>query len=104
MKDMIYTYVNRVTRCCSDTPELPEFFPVECCLEPLGQHCIEFFPCNVVQGVIRQHCTGFYLCNFVWSLSDNIEWGFDLCSCPKSIKNTLKAFDDFRNKQQKCMK
>ena len=40
--------------------KLSKFFPVQCCLKPLGQHCIELFLCNVVQGVLRQHFTGFF--------------------------------------------
>ena len=40
--------------------KLSKFFPVQCCLKPLGQHCIELFLCNVVPGVLRQHFTGFF--------------------------------------------
>ena len=28
-----------------------EFLPVQCCLEPLGQHCTRFYQCNIVPRV-----------------------------------------------------
>ena len=34
----------------------------------------------------------------------NIRWIPCLCFCKIATKDTLKAFDDFKNKQQKCIK
>ena len=43
---------------------LPGFFPVQCCLEPLRQHCTGFFFLhNVVSETLGQHCLRFFLCN-----------------------------------------
>ena len=83
------------------------FFPVQYCLESLGQQCtgflpvqlpVEFFLCNViicgllgnivqsfylcdvVLKVLRQHLTWFFPCNVVWSLLDKTVQGFYLCN------------------------
>ena len=36
------------------------FFPLQCCLESLWEHCTNFYLCNVVPRVLRQHWTGFF--------------------------------------------
>ena len=56
---------------------LPRFFPVQCCLAPLRQHCIRFFQFNFAPGVLRQYCTRFFSRNVVWSLSHKISQSFD---------------------------
>ena len=48
-KDLIY--INGV----------PGLFPVQCCLESLGQHCIGFCLYHVVPIVLRQDWTKFFL-------------------------------------------
>ena len=35
-------------------------FPVQCCLESLGQYCTGFYLCNVAPRVLRQHWTEFF--------------------------------------------
>ena len=100
------------------------FFPLQCCFEPLGQHCIGprlhqpltlngtfflskvvwsllditqgFYLCNVVARVLRQHCTRFFL---IQSCLEHLEQhciGFSTVQCcPMSIKTTLhKIFSD----------
>ena len=92
---------------------------MQCCLEPLGQHCTKFLPVQCCPKSIRTTLNRiFFLCNVVWSLLDNIaqslylrnvvprvlrqHWtgffpmqccpktGFSLVQCcPKSIKTTL---------------
>ena len=95
------------------------FFPVQCCFKPLGQHCIGsrlhkpltlngkffvckvvwslsdniaqgFYLCNVVARVLRQHCTGFFLIQSYLERLGKDCIGFSAVQCcPKSIKTTL---------------
>ena len=63
---------------------------MQCCLEPLGQHCIGFQLCNVVQRVLRQHCTGFFLMQCSLELFGQHCIGFLPVQCyTRSIKTTL---------------
>ena len=55
----------------SDSNE-QDCFPLQCCLEPLGQHAQIFYLFNVVPRALRQLRTGFFLCNVVWRLLDKI--------------------------------
>ena len=59
-----------MTRCCSDDIALGRHFPVQYCLEALGQHCCS----RNIKTNIGQHCRRF----------------LPVQSCPKSIKTTLK--------------
>ena len=65
-------------------PELPEFFPVKCYLEPLEQHCIG----PRLHKPLTLNET-FSLCKVVWSLSATLHRVLAVQCCPKSIKTTL---------------
>ena len=95
------------------------FFPLQCCFKPLGQHCIGprlhkpltlngtffvfkvvwslsdniaqgFYLCNVVARVLRQHCTGFFLIQSCLEHLGKYCIGFSAVKCsPKSIKARL---------------
>ena len=49
----------RLSRKYSDSNE-QDYCPLQCCLEPLGQHAQSFYLCNVVPRVLRQLWTGFF--------------------------------------------
>ena len=80
---------------------LPGFFPVQCCLEPLGQHCTGVFLCNIVFGVFqttlhrdltcamlsqRQHWTKFLLVHCCLEpQGQHCTWFYSMQYCPKII-------------------
>ena len=87
-----------------------DFFHVQCCLEPLREHCTRnvencarllsvqicpkkitgFYLCNVVPRVLRQHWTGFFLVHFSLEPQGQHCLGYLLVQCcPKNIKTTL---------------
>ena len=73
---LVYSYfvlifVSKLSRCW--------IFPVECCLEPLGQFCTRFLPMLCCPKSIKTFIRIFLMCN-VWSLLDNIAQGFYLFS------------------------
>ena len=88
MKNLIYLCKRNDQTLFRQT--LPRFFPVQCCLEPLRQHCIGFFLRNFAPGVLRQYCTRFFLtqCCLEPLTQGFIEfWPVQYCS--KSINTKL---------------
>ena len=66
------------------------FFPVQCCLESLGQHCTEFLLCNVVPRVLRHYWTGFFHVKcFLEVLGQHYTRFLPVQCCPKAIKTIL---------------
>ena len=62
------------------------FFHMQCCLEPLGQHCIGFCPVQCCPNSIKTTLNRiFFLSSVAWTLSDNLAQGFDLFNVDQRV-------------------
>ena len=61
--------------CCLDDNAL-SYFPVQCCLEPLGFLSVQCCPKSITTTLNR-----FFMCNVVWRLLDNTAQSFYLWLC-----------------------
>ena len=67
------------------------FFPVQCCLEPLGECCTGFFLCNIFPRVLKQLCRELSPVNCcLGPLGQHCARFLLVQCCPKSIKIKLK--------------